>query len=61
MEKLKTCPFCGAEAELVDCEIQPRWYVRCTNRYCGVEQEFCRMSKQSAIKAWNRRVNDEAD
>ena len=60
MEELKTCPFCGEDAELVDCEIQPRYFVRCTNyRYCGIEQEICSTSKQTAIKRWNRRAKDE--
>lgn len=57
MDKLKPCPFCGAEAELVDCEIHPRWYVRCTNKYCAIEQEVCVMSKATAIKRWNRRTD----
>lgn len=54
MEELKPCPFCGRKAEMVDCEIHPRWYVRCA--HCGVEQSYLYASKASARDAWNRRV-----
>lgn len=59
--KLKPCPFCGGEAELVDCEVNPRWFVKCPKRCC--EQSKLYMSKASAIKAWNKRagVKDETD
>ena len=55
MEKLKPCPFCGGEAELIDAEIHPRWYVRCKGKYC-VEQSCCFASKTTAVMRWNRRV-----
>ena len=58
MEKLKPCPFCGGEAELVDCD--PRWFVRCKKYYC-VEQRSMWVPKSEAVKQWNRRVKDEAD
>lgn len=31
--KLKPCPFCGGDAELIDGRIQ--WYVRCSNHPSG--------------------------
>ena len=54
MKELKPCPFCGREAEMVDCEINPRWFVRCT--HCGVEQANLYSSKASARDACNRRA-----
>lgn len=55
MKELKPCPFCGHKAILVDLECNPRFYVKCSYRYCRVEQAPLYMSKASAIKAWNRR------
>lgn len=60
MSELKPCPFCGHKAILEDLDCNPRFFVKCSNRYCGVEQAPLYMSKASAIKAWNRRKkNDE--
>ncbi len=61
MEKLKNCPFCGRKAELIDCEIHPRWYVKCSYRYCGVEQGHTYVDKKSAINAWNRRAYEQQE
>ena len=58
MSELKPCPFCGKEAELIDCEVRPRWFVKCSNKYCGAEQGYTYVDKKSAIKAWNRRKDD---
>lgn len=61
MEKLKPCPFCGGEAELIDigCPVygEGRYYVVCKTG-C-VEQTRMWATKQTAIKRWNRRAKDE--
>lgn len=53
MTELKKCPFCGGEAELVDCG-KNEWFVRCT-KGC-VEGKLYRQ-KCDAKNAWNRRVD----
>ena len=60
MEKLKPCPFCGGEAVLEDLgqyEAPRRYFVRCSK--CEIAQENLWATKQTAIKRWNRMVNDE--
>ena len=62
--KLKPCPFCGGEAVLEDLGGptvfgEGRYFVKCTNPKCGEEQSGLWATKQTAIKRWNRRVNDE--
>ena len=58
-EKLKPCPFCGSEANLYEC----KWLgvtsygVECTK--CKGLVDRC-STKKEAIKAWNRRANDES-
>ncbi|MBQ6232824.1 MAG: Lar family restriction alleviation protein [Clostridia bacterium] len=62
MTKLKPCPFCGGEAVLEDCGPyygEGRFFVRCSK--CDIVQEHLWATKQTAIKAWNRRVKDETD
>lgn len=55
-EKLKACPFCGAEAERNGVELLAHgnsWHIGCWK--CGVAQEMPR-TKAEAIAAWNRRT-----
>jgi Lar family restriction alleviation protein len=52
MIELKKCPFCGGEAELVDCG-KNEWFVRC-KKGC-VEGKLYRQ-KCDAKNAWNRRA-----
>lgn len=63
MEKIKPCPFCGKEAVLEDCGPsyygEGRFFVRCSK--CDIVQEHLWATKQTAIKRWNRRVNDERE
>lgn len=61
MEKLKNCPFCGRKAELIDCEVRPRWFVKCSYKYCGAEQGYTYVDKKSAINAWNRRAYEQQE
>lgn len=55
-EELKPCPFCGGEANLYKYAKNGKFLVRC--EYCGVETIYFG-TEEIAIKAWNRRVNDE--
>ncbi len=55
--KLKPCPFCGGEAEIIDNEYFVD--VSCKDHHCrGWADSLSYKSKEQAIKAWNRRVND---
>lgn len=66
MIKLKPCPFCGGEAMLCS-----RWREGISNRkmfwvkckVCEVSQSYHSLggykSGTRAIRAWNRRANDE--
>ena len=56
--ELKPCPFCGVESEYVEYYLYGRvkaHFVYCTK--CDVTQKNYK-SKQGAIRAWNRRVNN---
>ena len=56
MNKLKPCPFCGSvECYVVrDYELSKAW-VKCI--CCGADTRICD-SKEEAIEAWNRRVDN---
>lgn len=51
MDELKSCPFCGAPAELK--EISGRWTAKCTKE-CAGTRIF--KDKSKPIEAWNRRT-----
>ena len=55
-EKLKLCPFCGGIAELI--ETRGHYGVTCDGYCCaGYSQEaMWKITKQEAIKAWNKRA-----
>ena len=59
MNKLKPCPFCGGEAEIIEHE-----YVGAPNTYgcicmkCNSQSYQFFEQPNKAIEAWNRRVND---
>ena len=66
--ELKSCPFCGGEAEIVPhkffSEILKAWMVDCY----GVECKNCHTSgyqfwgtEAHAIAAWNRRCGDDSN
>lgn len=58
MNELKPCPFCGGEARIRDftmVDLEPEIDVFCIN--CGA-QTFVYETKDDAIEAWNRRVED---
>lgn len=52
MEKLKKCPFCDGEAEIIG--VYQMW-IRCCN--CGAETDVYD-SKEELIEAWNGRVKE---
>lgn len=57
--KLKSCPFCGGEAKLIDSSRRLS-YVRCSK--CGAETDSFEMSveycsNEKAAEAWNQRAN----
>lgn len=53
---IKPCPFCGRtpKVETIKTGNKREWYITCK---CGIEQTLY-VSKQGAIKAWNRRTQD---
>lgn len=73
MDKLKPCPFCGSEAELVVLDHMnsdtTRWHkVMCKNVFgCGAElgsaisSWSCNYEKEvdQLMARWNRRVSDD--
>lgn len=54
-EELKSCTFCGCEAELNFQELYG-YFVSCPK--C-LARSMALMKKQSAIAVWNRRVNND--
>ena len=63
--KLKTCPFCGAEPELIKSEgigypheDRHKYWVKCFS--CNIEQHAF-YPKEIAIDKWNQRINDNVE
>lgn len=64
MAELKPCPFCGGEASIYHRTYKTGTeYMQVTCASCGAMSmdipasvEYC--AKETAIEAWNRRVND---
>lgn len=61
-EELKPCPFCGGEAKKQEVKTtilgDTYWGIKCTKCNCGTVGY---LNYNYAIKAWNRRANDETD
>lgn len=55
--KLKTCPFCGAEAEFIRYEDEDgdEWQVSCRHCFAATWNAD---SKELAAEAWNRRADN---
>ena len=52
-DELLPCPFCGAEANVSECQGRDdRFYIWCDGCCCTVMYK----SKQDAINAWNTRA-----
>ncbi len=57
---LKLCPFCGSQAEIQEVYhsmLSNEYFVKC--KRCRAESGRYYKGTYSAVKAWNRRVNDE--
>lgn len=65
MIELKSCPFCGSESAIAyHINSRPPYreaYIPyCLNDECFMNMnEFCFATEEEAVRAWNRRVNDE--
>jgi len=61
MYTLKSCPFCGSAGIVVDKQWFGTWIVECTNNQCPASYMigWDYDTKEEAIEAWNRRLNDE--
>lgn len=67
-EELKPCPFCGGEAEFIECgdglkpSIQDCWRIACGNLRCGVTdgENFTFVRRAEAIAGWNNQFVPEA-
>ena len=59
MEEIKSCPFCGGKAKMLQSfGVMHYWRVECVNCYCGTGDEE---SDQEATEIWNRRVETRED
>lgn len=61
MVDLKSCPFCGGEAEILKyprCE--RKYVVVCKNNLCNASIGQYSTSKENAVRAWNTRKPMEA-
>lgn len=61
MADLKSCPFCGGEAEILKyprCE--RKYVVVCKNNLCNASIGQYSTSKDNAVRAWNTRKPMEA-
>lgn len=59
--EMKTCPFCGGDAEIYETPHVPRgtdYTPRCKNPSCCGRLTKKYSTKQKAINAWNRRATD---
>lgn len=66
MGKLKSCPFCGGEAEVRKNEFGSSGYAFIACKRCGASTKFFDKSLDysavyEAIKSWNMRVSDELE
>lgn len=53
-EALKACPFCGGDAEPIECS-DASWYVMCAAGKCGGQTPYGK-TKPEAIERWNTRA-----
>lgn len=58
--KLKPCPFCGSKQVEVR-QIKDGWSIGCNTTNCLCQWWFMRpfTDKEQAIKAWNRRADND--
>lgn len=56
-ERLKPCPFCGAEGRMHRHEMDEKttiWWVQCWNSHC-LARQLASGSEEAAVAAWNDR------
>lgn len=60
-DKLKPCPFCGGEAELVlSLSSSGMVYsIECNKKECPLSRTKWFNKKEKAVEMWNRRVENE--
>ena len=59
MIKLKPCPFCGGEAEVIMGDLWRNYKVGCRNIKCPIfPRTHSYLTKEEAIKTWNTRADD---
>lgn len=59
MNGVKNCPFCGKSPSIYRSTFSERYRIRCDKKGgCGAGTASYGL-KEKAIKAWNRRVDDE--
>ena len=58
--KVKPCPFCGTEAEIIESFVGGFYSPLCNNPECfmRIGTEYKWGSKESAVSAWNKRKKD---
>ena len=63
MSDLKPCPFCGGEAEAIKAHhiFENPYVVICSNEKCRASLGMFSKTKEEAIEAWNRRVDNGKD
>lgn len=59
-ENLKSCPFCGSEAEMVTNRSGDN-FVRCTNKQCAAKTRLYHENEAGARIAWNKRAEPSCD
>ena len=61
--ELKSCPFCGGEAELVQQQVvgyPDDFYVECGTDGCVLSLGgLCFSTEEEAMEAWNRRAGEQ--
>lgn len=62
-EEIKSCPFCGCEAQILKSHISPyaiAYIPECMNPGCNSTMDrFC--TEEDAINAWNKRTGGNND
>lgn len=56
MDNLKPCPFCDDEGDVSLTDLGHCVWVQCF--VCGEGENFVYNTKEEAIEAWNRRVDE---
>lgn len=59
-DNLKPCPFCGGQASvqmMFHSMLSNEYFVKC--KKCGAETERYYKGRYGAVKAWNRRYEEE--